>query len=47
MTWLRYVPLAEVGRWLAQGWTISDDMADCHHGRHAVLMVWEGDDEPT
>lgn len=46
MTWLRYVPLDAVGPYLAIGWTIADDMANTHHGFHAVLMRWEGQDEP-
>lgn len=46
-TWFRYVPLAIVGEWLAKGWTIDDDLADCHHGRHAVLMRIECESEPT
>lgn len=46
MIWLRYVTLADVGRFLAQGWTIDDDMAGTHHGNHAVLMRWEGQHEP-
>ena len=47
MKWFRYIPLADVGSWLAKGWIIDDDMADTHHGRHSVLMIWEGDDEPA
>lgn len=46
MTWLRYVPLDAVGAYLALGWTIRDDMANTHHGAHAVLMVWTGEGEP-
>jgi hypothetical protein len=45
--WLKYVPLADVGKWLAKGWTIVDDMATAHHGRHAVLMKWTGEGEPS
>lgn len=41
MTWLRYVALSDVGRYLAAGWAISDDLSACHHGAHAVLMVWD------
>lgn len=39
----RYVPLHLVGEFLAQGWTLEDDFADCHHGAHAVLMSMEDD----
>lgn len=45
--WFRYVPLASVGEWLAKGWTIDDDMADCHHGKYAVLMRIKCESEPT
>lgn len=47
MMWFRYVPLDAVGRRLAEGWTIVDDMADSHHGFYAVLMKFVGDGEPT
>lgn len=47
MTWFRYVRLGDVGTWLAKGWTIDDDMADCHHGQWSVLMIWTGAGEPT
>ena len=46
MTWLRYVILADVGRYLAEGWTIVDDMVGTHHGNFAVLMKWAGEGEP-
>ena len=39
----RYVPLHLVAQYLAQGWTLEDDFADCHHGAHAVLMSREDD----
>lgn len=45
--WFRYVPLHLVGEFLARGWTIDDDMADCHHGAHAILMRIECESEPT
>lgn len=45
-TWLRYVTLESVGLWLWAGWTIDDDFAGIHHGRHAVLMRWAGEGEP-
>jgi len=44
--WLRYVPLQDVGAYLAAGWRIVDDMAGTHHGAHAVVMKWEGEGEP-
>ena len=46
ITWLRYVPISEVGEYLAKGWAISDDMATCHHGEYSVLCVWKGEGEP-
>jgi hypothetical protein len=46
ISWLRYVPLAAVGEYLARGWVISDDMATCHHGEYSVLCVWKGEGEP-
>lgn len=47
IAFFRYVPLALVVDYLWAGWTIDDDMADTHHGRHSVLMRWTGDGEPT
>ena len=46
ITWLRYVPLAEVGEYLAKGWAISDDLTGCPHGNYSVLCVWKGEGEP-
>lgn len=46
MRWFRYVPLADVGVWLAKGWAIADDLALVHHGAYSVLMVWAGKDLP-
>lgn len=34
----RYVPHRHVGRFLAAGWIIAQDLQDTHHGAHAVLM---------
>jgi hypothetical protein len=44
--WLRYVPHRLVAEFAARGWKIADSFADTHHGAHAVLMVWVGEDEP-
>ncbi len=44
--WFRYVPLDQVGEYLVKGWEISDDMANCHHGNYACLMMWKGEGEP-
>ena len=42
-----YVPLDEVGEWLADGWTMSNDMAGTCHGAYSVLMMKEGPMEST
>lgn len=47
MIWFRYVPLEQVGVYLASGWTIDDDMADTHHGAHGLLLRWVGEGEPS
>ncbi len=44
--WLRYVIHAEVEKFLAQGWEISDDLQGTSHGRWSVLMRWTGEGEP-
>jgi hypothetical protein len=36
---LRYVPHHEIGRYLREGWTVTNDLADCYHGEFAVLTV--------
>lgn len=45
--WLRYVAHADVSRYLAKGWLISDDLKGTSHGAYSVLMVWGGEDEPA
>ena len=50
MSWeatFHYVPLDEVGEWLADGWTMSNDMAGTCHGAYSVLMMKEGPMEST
>ena len=44
--WLRYVIHAEVEKFLAQGWEVSDDLQGTSHGKYAVLMRWTGEGEP-
>jgi hypothetical protein len=46
ISWFKYVPLSDVGEYLAKGWSMADDMADCHHGNYAVLMKFMGEGEP-
>lgn len=47
ITLLRYVVHAQVPDYIAKGWRISDDLQGTSHGQWSVLMVWEGDGEPT
>ena len=44
--WLRWVKLADVGSYLARGWTIRDCAAGTHHGIYSVLMLYVGEGEP-
>lgn len=46
ITWLRYVAMSRIGEYLALGWHLVDDMADCHHGRYSVIMEWRGSEPP-
>ena len=34
----QFIPHHRVAEYQAEGWTISDNMADVHHGDHSVLM---------
>ena len=47
MTWLRYVPHPQMLKFLALGWSISDELHGTNHGNYAVLMIWEGENEPA
>ncbi len=47
MIWLRYVPHPQMLQFLARGWAISDELHGTSHGNYSVLMVWEGDGEPS
>ena len=42
----RYVCHADIASYEAGGWVVVNDMADCHHVAHAVLMRFEGKIEP-
>lgn len=42
----RHVPLARVEEFQGKGWVVAHDLQDCHHGFHAVLMIYGGDGEP-
>jgi hypothetical protein len=44
--YFRHVPNHRVPEYQAKGWRIANDLKDCHHGHHAVLMIWEGEGEP-
>lgn len=46
MTWLRYVLHAEVQAYEAKGWKLRSNL-DCHHGHYSVLMIWDGEHEPS
>ena len=46
ISYFRFVPLHQVGSFLAQGWTIDDDLAGTSHGVWSVLMRYEGEGEP-
>lgn len=46
IVWLRYVPLDSFLIWLARGWRIESDFVDAHHGRHAILMRFDGEVPP-
>jgi hypothetical protein len=45
MTWLRYVAFDHIGEFEAKGWKLYAPMQG-NHGTYAVLMIWEGSDEP-
>ncbi len=47
ITWFRYVTHSDVGRWLAKGWTVVDDLTGTNHGHYSVLMKFEGDGDPA
>lgn len=34
----RFVKHSEIAAYEATGWEVIDNMADCHHGAHAVIM---------
>lgn len=38
LTEFRYCPMHELGRRLAEGWTLVDDFAGMHHGAYSVLI---------
>lgn len=46
MTWLRYVPFEHVEEFKAKGWKVQGKMLG-NHGHYAVLMIWEGENEPA
>ena len=31
-----------IAAWQAKGWRVINDMSECHHGDHAVLMELDG-----
>jgi hypothetical protein len=46
MTWFRYIRHERIAAYEALGWVIVDDLANTHHGDHAVLGKWAGEGEP-
>jgi hypothetical protein len=44
--WFRLVAHSDLIAHHAQGWEVSDDLADTHHGHHASLCRWPGEGEP-
>ena len=42
----RYVPHAEVHKYLQNGWTAHKGLNGTHHGVYSVLMQWTGTGEP-
>lgn len=45
-TWLRYVAHGDVARFLAEGWSVRDDLVGTNHGFYSVLMTFDGQGEP-
>jgi hypothetical protein len=45
-TYFHFVAHFAVSAMRAKGWRLVHDLQDCHHGGHAVLMIWEGECEP-
>lgn len=45
--WFRYVPHNAICTYLANGWSIADEMHGTTHGNYSVLMRWEGENEPA
>lgn len=46
MTEFHFVTHAKIPAFQAQGWVISHDLQDCHHGVYAVLMKREHNHPP-
>lgn len=46
MTWLRYVLHADVPAYEAKGWRVHAQLGG-NHGNYSILMIWEGEGEPT
>jgi hypothetical protein len=47
MTYFRYVRHADVERYLKRGWVEANTLLHTHHGRHAILMRWTGQGDPS
>ena len=46
MIWLQYVPHHKILLYLAEGWSISDELHGTPHGHYSVLMQYDGDGDP-
>jgi hypothetical protein len=46
MTWLCYVTFDDVPAYQAKGWRVHSSLGG-NHGAYSLLMIWEGDDEPS
>lgn len=45
--YLRYVTHDQVQAFLDKGWIVTSTLAESNHGFYAVLMLYEGNDEPN
>ena len=46
MVYLRYVPYGDVLEFEAKGWKVYGPLGG-NHSEYAILMIWEGDSEPS
>ena len=46
MTWLCYVTFDDVPSYEAKGWRVRSTLGG-NHQHYSILMIWEGDGEPS